>query len=291
MTYRFETLVQRFREMAFVTRGVSIRLIDERSGKEMTFHFEGGIASFARYVNRNRETLHSMIYGEKDISGVGIEFAVQYTYTYSESIYSFANTINTGDGGTHLTGLRAAITRSINDYGRKTGLLKETDPNFSGEDTREGLTGIISIKHPDPQFESQTKVKLMNADVQTYVQQVVGEAISTFLDENPSAGKAIIQKCLTSARARDAAKKARDLVIRKSALESMTLPGKLADCSERDPSKSEMYIVEGESAGGSAKQGREPATTRAHTAPRGKIINTERVVWTNILATGRSQNR
>ena len=282
VTYRFETLVQRFREMAFVTRGVSIRLIDERSGKEMPFHFEGGIASFARYVNRNRETLHSMIYGEKDISGIGIEFAVQYTDTYSESIYSFANTINTGDGGTHLTGLRAAITRSINDYGRKSGLLKETDPNFSGEDTREGLTGIISIKHPDPQFESQTKVKLMNADVQTYVQQVVGEAISTFLDENPSAGKAIIQKCLTSARARDAAKKARDLVIRKSALESMTLPGKLADCSERDPSKSEMYIVEGESAGGSAKQGRD-RHYQAILPLRGKILNTERARLDKIL--------
>ena len=210
-TFRFETLAQRFREMAFVTRGITIKLVDNRSGKDMTFHFEGGIASFARYVNRNREVLHPMIYGEKEISGVNIEFAVQYTDTYSESIYSFANTINTGDGGTHLTGLRAAITRSINDYGRKSGLLKESDANFTGEDTREGLTGIISIKHPDPQFESQTKVKLMNADVQTYTQQVVGDAISTFLDENPSAGKAIIQKCLTSARARDAAKKARDL--------------------------------------------------------------------------------
>lgn len=282
VTYRFETLAQRFREMAFVTRGVSIKLVDERSGKEMTFHFEGGIASFARYVNRNRETLHPMIYGEKEIAGVSIEFAVQYTDTYSESIYSFANTINTGDGGTHLTGLRAAITRSINDYGRKSGSLKDTDSNFSGEDTREGLTGIVSIKHPDPQFESQTKVKLMNADVQTYVQQVVGEAISTFLDENPSAGKAIIQKCLTSARARDAAKKARDLVIRKSALESMTLPGKLADCSERDPSKSEMYIVEGESAGGSAKQGRD-RHFQAILPLRGKILNTERARLDKIL--------
>ncbi len=281
MTYRFETLVQRFREMAFVTRGVSIRLIDERSGKEMTFHFEGGIASFARYVNRNRETLHSMIYGEKDISGVGIEFAVQYTDTYSESIYSFANTINTGDGGTHLTGLRAAITRSINDYGRKSGLLKETDPNFSGEDTREGLTGIISIKHPDPQFESQTKVKLMNADVKPTCSKWLGKPFPLSWT-NPSAGKAIIQKCLTSARARDAAKKARDLVIRKSALESMTLPGKLADCSERDPSKSEMYIVEGESAGGSAKQGRD-RHYQAILPLRGKILNTERARLDKIL--------
>ena len=282
VSYRFETLAQRFREMAFVTRGVSIKLLDERSGREMTFHFEGGIASFARYINRNREVLHPMIYGEKEVSGISIEFAVQYTDSYSESIYSFANTINTGDGGTHLTGLRAAITRSINDYGRKSSNLKDTDPNFSGEDTREGLTGIISIKHPDPQFESQTKVKLMNADVQTYVQQVVGETISTFLDENPSAGKAIIQKCLTSARARDAAKKARDLVIRKSALESMTLPGKLADCSERDPNKTEMYIVEGESAGGSAKQGRD-RHFQAILPLRGKILNTERARLDKIL--------
>lgn len=282
VTFRFETLAQRFREMAFVTRGVTIKLVDDRVGKEMTFHFEGGIASFARYVNRNREVLHPMIYGEKEISGVNIEFAVQYTDSYSESIYSFANTINTGDGGTHLTGLRAAITRSINDYGRKSGLLRDSDANFTGEDTREGLTGIISIKHPDPQFESQTKVKLMNADVQTYTQQVVGDTISTFLDENPSAGKAIIQKCLTSARARDAAKKARDLVIRKSALESMTLPGKLADCSERDSSKTEMYIVEGESAGGSAKQGRD-RHFQAILPLRGKILNTERARLDKIL--------
>jgi len=184
-SFRFETLVQRFREMAFVTRGVSIQLLDEREGKEMTFHFEGGIASFARYINRNRETLHPLIFGEREIEGIGVEFAVQYTDAYSESIYTFANTINTIDGGTHLTGLRAAITRSINDYARKAGLLKESEPNFSGEDTREGLTGIVSIKHPDPQFESQTKVKLMNPEVQTYVQSVVLDTVSTFLDENP----------------------------------------------------------------------------------------------------------
>ena len=213
---------------------------------------------------------------------MSIEFAVQFTDTYSESINTIANTINTGDGGTHLTGLRAAITRSINDYGRKSGILKDSDPNFSGEDTREGLTAIISIKHPDPQFESQTKVKLMNSDVQTYVQQIVGETISTFLDENPSAGRIIVQKCLTSARARDAAKKARDLVIRKSALESMTLPGKLADCSERDPAKSELFIVEGESAGGSAKQGRD-RHFQAILPLKGKILNTERARLDKIL--------
>lgn len=281
-TFKFETLANRFREMAFVTRGVSIQLIDERIGKEMTFHFEGGIASFARYVNRNRVPVHPIIKGEKEIDGIGIEFAVQYTDTYSESAYAFANTINTTDGGTHLTGLRAAITRSINDYARKTSLLKENEANFSGEDTREGLTCIVSIKHPDPQFESQTKVKLMNPEVQTYVQQVVIESFGTFLDENPSAGKAIVQKCLTSARARDAAKKARDLVIRKSALESMTLPGKLADCSERDPKKTELFIVEGDSAGGSAKQGRD-RHFQAILPLRGKILNTERARLDKIL--------
>ena len=281
-SFRFETLVQRFREMAFVTRGVSIQLIDEREAKEMTFHFEGGIASFARYINRNRETLHPLIFGEKEIEGIGVEFAIQYTDSYSESIYTFANTINTIDGGTHLTGLRAAITRSINDYARKAGLLKDSEPNFSGDDTREGLTGIVSIKHPDPQFESQTKVKLMNPEVQTYVQSVVLETVSTFLDENPATGRAIVQKCLTSARARDAAKKARDLVIRKSALESMTLPGKLADCSERNPEKTEMFIVEGESAGGSAKQGRD-RHFQAILPLRGKILNTERARRDKIL--------
>jgi len=207
---------------------------------------------------------------------------VQYTDSYAESVYTFANTINTIDGGTHLTGLRTAVTRSINDYARKVGLLKDSDPNFSGDDTREGMTAIVSIKHPDPQFESQTKVKLMNPEVQTYVQQVVGDTFSTFLEENPAAGKAIIQKCLTSARARDAAKKARDLVIRKSALESMTLPGKLADCSERDPSKTELYIVEGDSAGGSAKQGRD-RHFQAILPLRGKILNTERARLDKIL--------
>ena len=282
VNYRFDTLVTRFREMAFVARGVTIMLKDEREDREMTFHFEGGIASFVRYLNKNKEVLHEPIYGEKEIDNVGIEFVVQYTDSYAESVYTFANTINTIDGGTHLTGLRTAVTRSINDYARKVGLLKDSDPNFSGDDTREGMTAIVSIKHPDPQFESQTKVKLMNPEVQTYVQQVVGDTFSTFLEENPAAGKAIIQKCLTSARARDAAKKARDLVIRKSALESMTLPGKLADCSERDPSKTELYIVEGDSAGGSAKQGRD-RHFQAILPLRGKILNTERARLDKIL--------
>jgi DNA gyrase subunit B len=223
------------------------------------------------------------VHVEKEIEGITISAAIQYTDAYAESVYAFANTINTIDGGTHLTGLRAALTRTINDYARRAGLLKEADPNFSGDDTREGLTAIISIKHPDPQFESQTKVKLMNPEVQTLTQQVVGEAFSTFLEENPSTGKAIVQKCLTSARARDAARKARDLVIRKSAIESLTLPGKLADCSERDPQKTELYIVEGDSAGGSAKQGRD-RHFQAILPLRGKILNTERARLDKILA-------
>jgi DNA gyrase subunit B len=282
LEFRFETLIQRFREMAFVTRGTTIYFLDERSQRELTFYFEGGITSFVRYLNRNREILHPVVYVEKEIERIGIECAVQYTDAYTESVYSFANTINTVDGGTHLTGMRSALTRVVNDYARKSGQLKEADPNFSGDDTREGLTAIISIKHPDPQFESQTKVKLMNPEVQTYVTQVLGEAFWTFLDENPQAAKAIIAKCLTSARARDAARKARDLVIRKSALESLTLPGKLADCSGRDATKTELYIVEGDSAGGSAKQGRD-RHFQAILPLRGKILNTERARLDKIL--------
>ena len=283
LDFRFDTLVQRFREMAFVTRGVTIQFLDERTWREMSFHFEGGINSFVRYLNRNREKLHPVVYMEKEIEGIGIEAAIQYTDAYSESVYCFANTINTIDGGTHLTGLRAATTRVINDYGRKSGLLKDADPNFTGDDTREGMTAIVSIKHPDPQFESQTKVKLMNPEVQTYAQQVIGEGFTRFLEENPQAARAIIQKCLTSARARDAARKARDLVIRKSALESMTLPGKLADCSDKDRSKTELYIVEGNSAGGSAKQGRD-RHFQAILPLRGKILNTERARLDKILS-------
>jgi DNA gyrase subunit B len=282
LDYKFDTLIQRLREMAFVTRGVTIYASDERIGTEMTFYFEGGITSFVRYLNRNREKLHPVVYAQRDIEGMGIEAAIQFTDAYSESVYAFANTINTIDGGTHLTGLRTAITRVINDYARRSGLLKDADPNFSGDDTREGLTAIISIKHPDPQFESQTKVKLMNPEVQTCAQQVVGEVFGSFLEENPSAAKAIVSKCLTSARARDAARKARDLVIRKSALESLTLPGKLADCSERDSNKTELYIVEGDSAGGSAKQGRD-RHFQAILPLRGKILNTERARLDKIL--------
>ncbi|MFW5714052.1 MAG: DNA topoisomerase (ATP-hydrolyzing) subunit B [Brevefilum sp.] len=282
VTYDFDTLAQRFREMAFVTRAVILTLIDKREDKAITFYFEGGISSFVKYLNLNRDPLHDVLFVEKEIEDVGIEVAIQYTDSYSESVYAFANTINTIDGGTHLTGLRIALTRSINDYARKNGLLKDTDPNFSGDDTREGLTAIVSIKHPDPQFESQTKVKLMNAEVQTFVQQVVSDGLSAFLEQNSSTARKIIQKCLTSARARAAARKARDLVIRKSALESLTLPGKLADCSERDPERTELYIVEGDSAGGSAKQGRD-RHFQAILPLRGKILNTERARLDKIL--------
>jgi DNA gyrase subunit B len=283
LEYRFETLVQRFREMAFVTRGVTLNFFDERSYRQMTFYFEGGITSFVRYLNRNREALHPVVHVEKEVDGITIDAAIQFTDAYAESVYAFANTINTIDGGTHLTGLRSAVTRTINDYARRNGLLKDSDPNFTGDDTREGLTAIVSVKHPDPQFESQTKVKLMNPEVQTLAQQIIGDAFSTFLEENPSAGRSIVSKCLTSARARDAARKARDLVIRKSALESLTLPGKLADCSERDPQKTELYIVEGDSAGGSAKQGRD-RHFQAILPLRGKILNTERARLDKILA-------
>jgi DNA gyrase subunit B len=282
-TYKYETLVQRFREMAFVTRGVTINLLNESDGREMGFYFEGGVTSFVAYLNLNRTVLHPVVHADKEADGMGIEVALQYTDAFAESVYSFANTINTVDGGTHLTGLRAAITRTINDYARKNNLLKDSDPNFSGDDTREGLTAIVSIKHHDPQFESQTKVKLMNAEVQTLVQKVWGESFGEFLEGNPRAAKAIVQKCLTSARARDAAKKARDLVIRKSALESLTLPGKLADCSEKDPNKCELYIVEGDSAGGSAKQGRD-RHFQAILPLRGKILNTERARLDKILS-------
>ncbi len=284
--YRFETLAQRMREMAFVTRGVAIRLVDERPDdfpRQMTFYFEGGIVSFVRYLNRNRAPLHPPVYVEREVNGVGIEVALQYTDVFSESVYPFANTIHTVDGGTHLTGLRAALTRTINDYARKANLLKDKDPNFSGEDVREGLTAIVSVKHPDPQFESQTKVKLMNAEIKGMVESVVSEALSEFLERDSSSARRIVEKCLTSSRARAAARKARDLVIRKSVLESLTLPGKLADCSERDPHKTELFIVEGPSAGGSAKQGRD-RHFQAILPLRGKILNTERAGLNKVLS-------
>jgi len=289
--FRYETLLNRFREMAFVTRGVNIHLRDERVepiARDHTFYFEGGIVSFTKYLNRNRKQLHNVVYANKvyevaELHGaqVEIEVAIQYADFYSETILTFANTINTPDGGTHLEGLRAAITRVINYYARKAGVLKDNDPNFTGDDTYEGLTAIVSVKHPDPQFESQTKVKLMNNEVKGLVQSLVNEAFGEFLQTDTRAAKTIYDKCLISSRARIASKRARDL-IRSSPLQSTTLPGKLADCSSTNPEDSELYIVEGDSAGGSAKQGRD-RHFQAILPLRGKILNTERARLDKVL--------
>lgn len=292
--FNYATLVQRFREMAFVTRRVTITLRDERATlfpKETNFYFEGGIESFVRYLNRNRRPLHNPVYAERDVEitpegkeafMVGVEVAFQYTDSSTVSELAFTNTINTPDGGTHLTGLRSAITSVINRYARKANLLKEKESNFSGNDTLEGLTAIVSIKHPDPAFESQTKVKLLNPEVQGAVSQVTSEAFNEFLELNQREARKIIDKCMTSKRAREAARKARDLVRSgPSLLESSTLPGKLADCSKHGED-AEIYIVEGDSAGGSAKQGRD-RHFQAILPLRGKILNTERARLDKIL--------
>ena len=275
--YQFDVLAQRFREMAYLTKGLKITFADERGeGREYAFYFEGGIVSFVRHLNKNRTPVHVQpIYAERQVNGTAVEVAMQYNDSFAESVFSFANNINTVDGGTHLTGFRAALTTTLNDYARKAGVLKDSDPNLSGEDTREGLTAVISVKVHDPQFESQTKNKLNNTEVKTAVQTAVGEALTQYLVEHPSDARRIIEKGLIAARAREAARKARDLVIRKSALEGMTLPGKLADCSEKDPERCEIYLVEGDSAGGSAKQGRD-RRFQAILPLRGKILNVER---------------
>ncbi|MCS7285610.1 MAG: DNA topoisomerase (ATP-hydrolyzing) subunit B [Anaerolineae bacterium] len=282
INYKFETLAQRFREMAFLTKGLTIKFRDERTDQEMTFYFEGGILSFIRYLNKNRKPLHPPFYVEKTVNGTLVEIALQYTDEFSESVFTFANNINTVDGGTHLTGFRSALTRTLNEYARKQGLLKESDPNLTGEDVREGLTAIVSVKLPEPQFESQTKAKLGNPEVKSQVEAVMSEAFSRWLEENPRGARAIVEKCLTTFRAREAARKARDLVIRKSVLESMTLPGKLADCSLRDPAQTELFIVEGDSAGGSAKQARD-RRFQAILPIRGKILNVEKARLDKIL--------
>ena len=288
LNFKYDVLMQRFREMAFLTRGLTIHFVDNREvrgkpqAREMSFYFEGGIASFVRYLNKNRSELHPPIYVEKPVNGTMVEVAIQYTDGYAESVFAFANNINTVDGGTHLTGFRSALTRSLNDYARSKGQLKDKDSNFSGEDTRQGLTAVLSVKLTDPQFESQTKGKLGNAELRGQVESVVSEALSAFLDKNTTQARKIVQKCITSSRAREAARKARDLVIRKGALESMTLPGKLADCSERDAAKTEIFIVEGDSAGGSAKQGRD-RRFQAILPLRGKILNVEKARLDRIL--------
>ncbi len=276
LDYSFETLAQRFREMAYLTKGLRIRFVDERADRETSFYFDGGIVSFVRHLNKNRVGIHpNPISMERTVSDTAVEVALQYNDGFAESVFAFANNINTVDGGTHLTGFRSALTRSLNDYGRKVGLLKDADPNLTGEDVREGLTAIISVKLPEPQFEGQTKAKLGNAEVKVQVESVVNEGLARHLEENPSDGRRIIEKCLLSARAREAARKARDLVQRKSALDGLTLPGKLADCSDKDPDRCELFIVEGDSAGGSAKQGRD-RRFQAILPIRGKLLNVER---------------
>jgi DNA gyrase subunit B len=273
--YNFETLVQRFREMAYLTKGLMITFTDERVDRQTSFYFDGGILSFVRYLNKNRTGLHRPVYFERMIGTTAIEVALQYNDSFVESLYSFANNINTSDGGTHVTGFRAALTRTINDYGRKNNLIKDEDANLTGDDVREGLTSVISVKLTEPQFESQTKAKLGNGEVRNQVETVVADGLRMFFEENPSEAKRILEKVLTAARARKAAQMARDTVIRKGALEGMTLPGKLADCSEKDPARSELYLVEGDSAGGSAKQGRD-RKFQAILPLRGKILNVEK---------------
>ena len=285
LDFSFETISQRLRESAYLNKGIWIRLVDQRvtPAREKSFYFEGGLVSFVRHLNRNKETLHSRpIYAERREGGTNIEVALQYNDSYTESVYSFANNIHTVDGGTHLTGFRAALTSSLNDYARRAGLLRDADANLSGEDVREGLTAVISVKLVEPQFEGQTKAKLGNADVKGQVQAAVADGIGQYLDENPADGRRIIEKSLTAARAREAARKARDLVIRKGALEGGSLPGKLADCQERDPERSELYIVEGDSAGGSAKQARD-RRFQAILPMFGKLLNVEKARLDKVL--------
>ncbi|PJF44513.1 MAG: DNA topoisomerase IV subunit B [Phototrophicales bacterium] len=295
--FDYQTLVNRFREIAFLVSGLTISVIDERCSpfpEEITFYFEGGLKSFVQYLNKNRKPLHDVIYASREITfedddpkksfTVGIEIAMQYTDGSTITELSFANTINTPDGGTHMTGMRGAITRTINLYAKNAGFLKERDSNFSSNDTLEGLTAVVSIKHPNPQFESQTKVKLMNPEMNGAVSQVLSDVLSEFFENNPREARRIVEKCMLSKRARDAAAKARDLVrsSRGNLLENTTLPGKLADCSSNNPAEAELYIVEGDSAGGSAKQGRD-RHFQAVLPLRGKILNTERARLDKVL--------
>ena len=281
--YDFDILAHRLRELAFLNKGIAISLIDKReNGQEEFYHYEGGIKEFVSYLNRNKEVLHpEPIYVEGEKDGIIAEISLQYNDGYNENLYSFANNIDTIEGGTHLAGFKTALTRAINDYAKKFGHIKENDKNLSGDDAREGLTAVVSVKISEPQFEGQTKTKLGNSEVRGIVDSIVGEGVSTFLEENPGVGKIIIDKALMAARARDAARKARELT-RKSVLERSTLPGKLADCSSKDPAECEIYIVEGDSAGGSAKQGRN-RKFQAILPLRGKILNVEKQRLDRIL--------
>ena len=282
--FDFEVLASRLRELAFLNKGIAITLIDKREEEERVekYHYEGGIKEFVSYLNRNKEVLHeSPIYVEGEKDGIIAEVALQYNDGYNESLYSFANNIDTIEGGTHLAGFKSALTRAINDYAKRFGHIKDSDKNLSGDDAREGLTAVVSVKISEPQFEGQTKTKLGNSEVRGVVDSIVAEGVSIFLEENPAVGKIIIDKALMAARARDAARKARELT-RKSVLERSTLPGKLADCSSKDPKECEIYIVEGDSAGGSAKQGRN-RKFQAILPLRGKILNVEKQRLDRIL--------
>ncbi|MBE5806124.1 MAG: DNA topoisomerase (ATP-hydrolyzing) subunit B [Clostridiales bacterium] len=278
LNYDYEVLENRFREMAFLTKGLFISIEDKReeTPKKAEFCFEGGLNSFVEYLNKNKEKLNqNPIYIEKDDGEVPVEIAFQYTTAYSENIYTFVNNINTIEGGTHLEGFKRALTKTFNDYAKTHNILKEKDSNLQGEDIREGITAVVSVKVKEPQFEGQTKTKLGNSNVAGIVQSLVNEALSNFLEENPTVAKAILEKCVSASRAREAARKARELVRRKNALESTTLPGKLADCSSKVPEECEVYIVEGDSAGGSAKQGRD-RRFQAILPLWGKMLNVEK---------------
>ncbi|SEQ07646.1 DNA gyrase subunit B [Piscibacillus halophilus] len=282
--FEYEQLLHRTRELAYLNKQLKISIEDKREDSEPeNFYYEGGIAEYVEHLNRKRETLHEPIYGESELDDITVEFAIQYNDGFASNIYSFTNNIHTAEGGTHESGFKTALTRVINDYARKNHLYKENDPNLIGDDVREGLTAIISVKHPDPQFEGQTKTKLGNSEVRTITDQIFSEKFSTFLIENPKIAKQIVEKGLMASRARIAAKKAREVTRRKSALEVSSLPGKLADCASKDAAISEMYIVEGDSAGGSAKQGRD-RHFQAILPLRGKIINVEKARLDKILS-------
>src|SRR5688500_4706449 len=284
LDFSWETISTRMRESAYLNKGLWVRLRDERTDTEKNFFFQGGVTSFVRHLNRRRGVLNARpIYVERLVDSTNVEVALQYNDAFAEYVLAFANNIHTIDGGTHVAGFRAALTSSLNTWSRKSGTLSEKEANLSGDDVREGLTAVISVKLTDPQFEGQTKAKLGNADIKGIVQNVVTEGIVQHLEENPADGRRIIEKCLTAARAREAARKARDLVIRKGALEGMALPGKLADCQERDPARSELYIVEGDSAGGSAKQGRD-RRFQAILPMFGKMLNVEKARLDKVLS-------
>ncbi|GGA47423.1 DNA topoisomerase (ATP-hydrolyzing) subunit B [Paenibacillus physcomitrellae] len=281
--FDYTTLQTRIRELAFLNKGINITLHDERTGQSDSFHYEGGIIEYVKYLNQNREALHEEpIYVEGSRDMIQVEIALQYNDSYTENIHSFANNINTYEGGSHESGFKSALTRIINDYARKTSAIKDSGSNLSGDDVREGLTAIISVKIPEPQFEGQTKTKLGNSEVRGIVESLFAEKLQEFMDENPSVAKRVLEKALQASRAREAARKARELTRRKSALEVSSLPGKLADCSSKDASISELYIVEGDSAGGSAKQGRD-RHFQAILPLRGKILNVEKSRLDRIL--------